>query len=182
MKSGRFQWMFAGTNPVVCEFREQGTGWNELRFASHEASDFLERRLFVRTQRMCVFAVLIEARMSDAEPEQVISPVGVGARLSVRAQGLLLVAERPVFCIPLAGPTENTTVLPACKLSVTRNGASWPTEVTLELNTTFPSATIPTTVPTPYCAPRKLPAVEYSPLAGTLNIRSEYCPPIPATS
>src|SRR6266849_6229226 len=115
-------------------------------------------------------------------PEHVISPVEVEMALSLRAQGLVIVAERPVFWRPLPGPTENITVLAACKLSVILNGTSWPTEVTLELNTTFPLATIPTTVPIPYWAPRKLPATEYSPLIGAVNIRSEYWPRIPATS
>jgi hypothetical protein len=98
--------------------------------------------------------------------EHVISPVEVELASSVRAQGRVIVAASPVFCVPLPGPAENITVLPACKLSVILNGTSWPTEVTLELNTTFPLATIPTTVPIPYWAPRKLPATEYSPPTG----------------
>src|SRR6266849_2660705 len=114
--------------------------------------------------------------------EHVISPVEVEMALSVRAQGRVIVAESPVFWRPLPGPTENITVLPACKLSVILNGTSWPTEVMLELNTTFPLATIPTTVPIPYWAPRNLPAMEYSPPAGAVNMRSEYWPRIPATS
>src|SRR5713226_7608442 len=114
--------------------------------------------------------------------EHVISPVEVELASSVRAQGRVIVAESPVFWVPLPGPAENITVVPACKLSVTLNGTSWPTEVTLELNTTFPLATIATTVPTPYWAPRKLPAMEYSPPTGAVNIRSEYWPRIPATS
>src|SRR4029077_20178051 len=46
---------------------DQVTDGNQLRFAPHKTPDFLERRLFVDSQGMCIFARLIEARMSAAK-------------------------------------------------------------------------------------------------------------------
>src|SRR5690348_63514 len=52
---------------VVRELRNQPTDRSELRFASHQAADFLERRLFFRAKGVRILAGLIELLMSAAK-------------------------------------------------------------------------------------------------------------------
>jgi hypothetical protein len=73
-------------------------------------------------------------------------------------------------------------VFPAARFTVVLNGTSSFTAVTFELKTTTLLITTPTTTPMLYWAPRNWLTIEYMPVAGAVNTRSEYCPPIPDKS
>src|SRR5271155_525476 len=53
--------------PSCVDLGNQITHGNELRFASHQASDFLERCLFFGSKQMSILAVFIEAGVSAAK-------------------------------------------------------------------------------------------------------------------
>ena len=52
---------------MCADLGNQFTDGDELRFASHQAADFLERRLF-RTECMRIITALMELWMSVATP------------------------------------------------------------------------------------------------------------------
>src|SRR5260370_27873262 len=52
---------------LCADLGDQITDGDELRLTTHQASDFLERRLFFLSEGMRLFAGLIEARMGAAK-------------------------------------------------------------------------------------------------------------------
>src|SRR5262249_49246479 len=66
MKSGRFH-LVRGLRSAYLDLGNQLTDGNELRFASHQAANFLERRLFFRTESMRILAGLKEPLMGAAK-------------------------------------------------------------------------------------------------------------------
>jgi hypothetical protein len=67
MKSRRFQWISEVILACVQFLWDQVADRDKLRFAAHEASDFLERCLFLGSKRMYIFSGLIEALVGAAK-------------------------------------------------------------------------------------------------------------------